>query len=383
MNDLTASVWTGLAAVGAWVGHAYLLTGLLNGLYGQPYPKRFLKSCRLAVGLLILGFPLLYFVPTFSPILAVFPNIYVGICTIVGLGVFPGLTLYRVLRPRPTAVRSEHTETVDYLTELGPSVIGNGYFSWLVRRLPVRATFRVDYTDMTLAVPNLPAALDGLTVLLVTDTHFHGTPSRAFYDAIVDRIVSGPPVDVVVLGGDYLDKDDFRPWIGEILGRLKGTDIGLAILGNHDVFHDPAATRNDLESAGFTVLSNRWEQLSIRGVPCLVSGHEGPWIGTGPDLTDAPTDLFHICVSHTPDQFEWAGRSGVNLLLCGHVHGGQIRLPVIGSIFVPSRYGRRFDMGVFERPGMVMVVSRGLGGKEPLRIRCNPQVLRLTLTQSG
>jgi predicted MPP superfamily phosphohydrolase len=66
-------------------------------------------------------------------------------------------------------------------------------------------------------------------------------------------------------------------------------------------------------------------------------------------------------------------------MLCGHVHGGQIRLPVVGSIFVPSLYSRRFDMGVFENGETVMVVNRGLSGKEPLRFCCHPQVVRITL----
>ena len=68
-------------------------------------------------------------------------------------------------------------------------------------------------------------------------------------------------------------------------------------------------------------------------------------------------------------------------MLCGHVHGGQVRLPVVGSIFVPSVYSRRFDMGVFGRGGTVMVAGRGLSGKEPLRFRCHPQAVRLTLTR--
>jgi predicted MPP superfamily phosphohydrolase len=86
-----------------------------------------------------------------------------------------------------------------------------------------------------------------------------------------------------------------------------------------------------------------------------------------------------MCLSHTPDNVFWAREQGINLVLCGHVHGGQIRLPFIGSIFVPSIYGRQFDMGVFEANETVMVVGRGLAGKEPLRFRCNPQVIRLTL----
>ncbi|HET6574847.1 MAG TPA: hypothetical protein VFG68_14675, partial [Fimbriiglobus sp.] len=99
----------------------------------------------------------------------------------------------------------------------------------------------------------------------------------------------------------------------------------------------------------------------------------------GPDLSDAPPDLFRLCLSHTPDNFYWGQRNRVRLMVCGHVHGGQVRVPVIGSIFVPSIYGRRFDGGVFEGGGTVMVVGRGLSGKEPLRFRCKPQVVRLTL----
>jgi len=73
----------------------------------------------------------------------------------------------------------------------------------------------------------------------------------------------------------------------------------------------------------------------------------------------------------------------VRLMLCGHVHGGQIRVPLVGSIFVPSVYGRRFDMGVFGGGGLVAAIGRGLSGKEPLRFRCRPQVVRLTLTATA
>ena len=54
-------------------------------------------------------------------------------------------------------------------------------------------------------------------------------------------------------------------------------------------------------------------------------------------------------------------------------------MPLIGSIFIPSKYGRRFDIGVFEENGTVMAVNRGVSGKEPLRFRCHPQALRVTL----
>jgi predicted MPP superfamily phosphohydrolase len=115
----------------------------------------------------------------------------------------------------------------------------------------------------------------------------------------------------------------------------------------------------------------------------VLVGHEGPWYRPGPDLKGAPDDGFRLCLSHTPDNFYWGVANGIDLMTCGHVHGGQIRMPVIGSIFVPSVYGRRFDQGVFEQGRTVMAVSRGVSGKEPLRFRCRPQVLRLTLVRPG
>ena len=110
-------------------------------------------------------------------------------------------------------------------------------------------------------------------------------------------------------------------------------------------------------------------------------GHEGPWFAPPPDLSAAPPGLFRLCLSHTPDNFYWGIANRVGLMLCGHVHGGAIRVPIIGSIFVPSVYGRRFDTGVFEKGGTVMAVNRGLSGREPIRFRCNPQVLRVTLVR--
>ena len=69
-------------------------------------------------------------------------------------------------------------------------------------------------------------------------------------------------------------------------------------------------------------------------------------------------------------------------MLSGHNHGGQVRVPLFGSIFVPSRYGRRYDMGTFFEAPTLLHVNRGLSGKEALRIRCNPQVTRIILRRA-
>jgi predicted MPP superfamily phosphohydrolase len=79
----------------------------------------------------------------------------------------------------------------------------------------------------------------------------------------------------------------------------------------------------------------------------------------------------------------WARRHQIDLMLAGHNHGGQIRLPLIGSILVPSRFSRRYDCGTFFEPPTLLHVSRGLGGQHPLRYNCRPEVTRITLRQHG
>jgi predicted MPP superfamily phosphohydrolase len=379
-----------LGGLAAWAGHAYLWTALLNIVYARPLPKAFLKPWRLFTGLVIVGFPLLLALgferadsagfgyqpagPGGGAVVA-----YLAVCLLVGGVWFPAVTAYRLLRPRPAALLTEQTQTVDLRKELGDAVIGDGKWTWAAR-LPLNDIFLVDFTELTLSVPGLPPAWNGLSILLLSDVHFHGTPARGFFEWVTDRLAAAPPPDLVCLAGDYVDTDTHHTWIGPLLGRLTATGGKFAVVGNHDRDHDPDRVREALGAAGYRVLGNGWTEATIRGVRCVLVGHEGPWFGPPPDLSAAPPGLFRLCLSHTPDNFSWGRRNRVGLMLCGHVHGGQIRVPVVGSIFVPSVYGRRFDMGVFEGGGTVMVVGRGLSGKEPLRFRCHPQVLRITLT---
>jgi predicted MPP superfamily phosphohydrolase len=358
----------------AWVGHACVWTSLLNHLYGRPLPKRFLKPWRLFTGVVIAAFPLTYYLPRE---LGYAVPAYWWACLMAGGGVFPIVTLARLCAPKPAELVDERTHTLDLWPEYGENLIGEGKWAWCPR-LPFNCVFRVDFTELTLTLPKLPRELDGLTIHLLSDLHFHGSPSRLFFERVLDEIDARWPMpDLVCLAGDYVDTDAHREWIAPLLGRLSATGPKLAILGNHDLYHDPDAIRAELAAAGCRVLGQTWEAVELRGVPVAVIGHEGPWF-PGPDAASPPPG-FRLCLSHTPDNAYWGAENGVGLMLCGHVHGGQVRLPVVGSIFVPSVYGRRFDQGVFAVGGMAMVVCRGLSGKEPLRFRCHPQVIRITL----
>ncbi len=385
------SVPAALYLLVAWVGHGYVWTGVLNYLYARSLPKKLLKPFRVFVGVIIVGYPALCLVAwrlsqTVSPlgedwvgILALVGVwLYLYVCAAFGFVAVPLVSLYRFLRPKPKAVVAEKSDLLPLGKHLGVAAVGDGKLRWMTT-LPLTDCFTVELTHQTLAVPGLPAALDGLTLLVVSDLHWHGTPSRAWFDAVFDHLCALPPADLVVMAGDVVDTDHHHAWIQPVLGRLTATGHKLAVLGNHDAKHDPKQLRAELAAAGYTVLGNGWRELTVRGERVVVVGHEGPWFQPGPDLTAAPAGPFRLCVSHSPDNFPWAVRNGCGLTVAGHVHGGQVRLPVVTSIFVPSTYGRRFDQGVHELPGGVLAVSRGLSGNEPLRFRCRPQVLRLTL----
>jgi predicted MPP superfamily phosphohydrolase len=91
-----------------------------------------------------------------------------------------------------------------------------------------------------------------------------------------------------------------------------------------------------------------------------------------------PAD-FRLLLSHSPDRFYRAVRWGIDLMLSGHNHGGQIRLPLVGAVFMPSVYSRRFDRGFFRRGRTLMYASDGIAGMHPVRYGCPPEITRFVL----
>jgi hypothetical protein len=376
----------------AWVGHGYLLMVGLNVLYAHPLPHKLLKVMR-KVDLLtiVAGLPLFWYALDLhdtgqlpweadGPRFLLAP--YVVFCGVVGLVVAPTMELrYLLRRPAPQLAR-QSSAMVDVAGELGYTPAGKGKHARLCG-LPLNRVFDVEFNEKTLALPQLPAAWDGLTILHLTDLHLCGTPDRAFYQYIVDRCMRAGVPDIVALTGDVVDSPWHHRWVVPVLGRLRWNEAAFAILGNHDAWRDPSQIRRRLRRVGMRVLGNGWDSLAVRGEPLTVIGHEGPWFAPGPDLAGCPAGPFRLCLSHTPDNIGWARANQIDLVLAGHVHGGQIRLPLLGSVFVPSRYSRKYDCGTFAEPPTVMHVSRGLAGQHPLRFFCPPEVTRIVLRRAA
>jgi predicted MPP superfamily phosphohydrolase len=376
-----------LAYPAACIGHIALCTVVLNVLYGRPWPRSLLHGVRLMLAVTAVAGPVV-FLWVFGWDLTrgwhadeggwqTLLLLYALVCWIVGLFVFPLVTCYRIFRKQPAAVLDNHAHTFDVAQRLGYKPAGYGKYRPLCH-FPGNEVFKVDITEQTFCLPRLPEAWDGLTILHVTDLHLCGSPDKVYYEQVMD-LCREPVPDILAITGDIVDSDKHHRWVVPVLGRLRWKAAAFAILGNHDYLHEPNLVRRRLRKLGIRVLGNIWEELEVRGQALLAIGNETPWFMPGPDLANCPRAAFRLCLSHTPDTMAWAKANGIDLMLAGHNHGGQIRVPVIGSIFVPSRYSRKYDCGVFHEPPTLLHVSRGLGGQQPLRYLCRPEVTRIVL----
>jgi predicted MPP superfamily phosphohydrolase len=127
-------------------------------------------------------------------------------------------------------------------------------------------------------------------------------------------------------------------------------------------------------------LLNEHRRLTWNGADCWLVGLDDVWDGEmdiKAALRGVPEQGFKLLLGHAPDIADEAARHGFDLQLAGHVHGGHLRLPLLGP-FARPRYGVRYLAGIYTVGRMTMYVSRGLGGA-PLRLMCPPEAAILTL----
>lgn len=251
-------------------------------------------------------------------------------------------------------------------------------------------------TDYRLTPPGWPSDRR-LTIAVIADLHAGGpNVGLAQVRRVVDR-TNELGCDLVVLLGDYIATHRFvtervphAAWAGE-LQRLSAP-LGLwAILGNHDWWHDIAGVRGALRAAGIPVLENDAVLLNAAGKRLWLAGlgdqlafRLGWRRFRGVDdlprtLRRITTDDPVILLAHEPDIFPQVP-ARVALTLAGHTHGGQIRVPRVWPLFVPSRYGARFAYGHVVEDNRHLVVSGGIGTSFiPARLGVPPEIVRVTL----
>lgn len=371
------------------LGHAALVVAVVNRLHARRFSYEFLHRTRHTHDILILLFPILlvwqagirgpellfggswHQLPL--PVLA-----YLVACGAVAT-LLPVVAIRRWWRDRPCPMQiSNHSHTVDVAEKLGFCPIGNGPYRFMTS-LPANEFLSLQVSDKEYTLPRLPAACDGLSILHLSDFHYIGTLDRPFFEYVAQRGAEMRP-DLIVFTGDLLDREKLIEWIPATLGRLSAPLGCYFVLGNHDWYlTNTDEIRRQLETCGWRDLAGQAVEIRHEEKPVVLCGSEMPWMGTQPDLTHAPSDAFRILLSHTPDNIDWARRHDIDLMLSGHNHGGQIRLPLFGPVYSPSKFGCRYAGGVYWEDPTLLYVSRGLSGRQPLRWRCPPELTKLIL----
>lgn len=246
------------------------------------------------------------------------------------------------------------------------------------------------FRETRVGLPGYPAGQAPVKVALLSDIHVQGPdmpPERLA--RIVEQINAQQP-DLVLIAGDFigtrsLSTRHYSP--AEIAAPLRGLRARLgviAVLGNHEHMHgDARAMRAALEAVRVRVLANQAVQagpLSVGGLDDQVSGHNRD-NQTYAAMRAVPG--ARVLLSHSPDPFATLPPD-IGLMLAGHTHCGQIRLPLYGAWSTGSEYGDRYACGFIEQNGRKLITTAGLGASIlPFRLMAPPDVWIVTIGPPG
>jgi uncharacterized protein len=239
--------------------------------------------------------------------------------------------------------------------------------------------------NVRVPIPELPDALSGFRILLLSDFHLYPHTRLEFIREVALAADSLKP-DLAVFTGDFVQRTveaihDLAPVLSGINARLGS----YCVIGNHDIWKGREVVEAALQREGMPVLVNQGLSLSYQGAAFYLAGVDDRWSGN-PHLPAAMQgwkgERTVILLSHEPDPAdEYARDPRIQLQLSGHSHGGQVRFPGLGSPFLPP-YGRKYDMGLFQVERMQLYVNRGLGVTVPIRLFCRPELTILELIEA-
>ena len=238
--------------------------------------------------------------------------------------------------------------------------------------------------QITIHSSQLPQNFNEFKIIHLSDLHAQSFGENQQH--LVTRINKFKP-DIIAITGDLFDSSYDDEVSFTLIEQLNHYPIYF-VTGNHEAWinqYDKLEQR--LLELGVHILRNESISLEINNQNIELIGIDDPAFGVSVDnnltktLKTTATDSYKILLSHRPETFETYVTSGVNLVLSGHAHGGQFRLPVIGGLVAPDQgFFPEFEEGIHTKHQTTMVISRGLGNSIiPQRLFNRPHLIEITL----
>lgn len=241
------------------------------------------------------------------------------------------------------------------------------------------------------ASEKLPAAFDGFTIVQISD--LHNARFGKDQEKLVALLKAAQP-DLIAITGDLIDKR--RPGMQNAL-RFVERAVAIApvfyVTGNHEAkSKEFPLLKEALGRLGVTMLLDRTVSIERGGAHIALAGLSDARFVTADKTKFAavsaeklsaflPKEGFTLLLAHRPELFAVYRAAGADLTLCGHAHGGQFRLPLVGGLIAPNQgLFPKYTAGLYREEGKCMVVSRGLGNSSiPIRLNNRPEVVKVVL----
>jgi predicted MPP superfamily phosphohydrolase len=246
-----------------------------------------------------------------------------------------------------------------------------------------------------LSLRRWPARLDGFTIVLLSDFHYDPHFSVHPLHAAIGMVNDLRP-DLIVLTGDFVtapfgNGDDEKAAstakpCARLLHQMRARHGLWSVLGNHDWATDPQQVKSALQAEGIDCLANQSVAIEHDGARFWLAGVDDVLSETADlpkTLHSVPENEATVLLVHEPDYADAVARFPVDLQLSGHSHGGQIRLPWLGPLYLPE-LARKYAWGLYRVGGLTLYTNPGLGTMGlPARWNCPPEITLLILRRSS
>lgn len=246
---------------------------------------------------------------------------------------------------------------------------------------------RIDIEDIDVYFDNLPSSFDGFNILHVSDVHaaVYGDDN----DALAAKINAQEP-DIIVVTGDLIDGVGQIEIIHSLMSQIARIAPVYYVTGNHEwASGDIDAPFDALNECGVHILRNTYELIERDGESIILAGSDDPnsfWDMKKPEtlireIKETEGDRFMVFLYHRNDMLEMFSENSVDLVFCGHAHGGIARLPFTDGLLGPNReFLPDYTNGLYTMGKTSMIVSRGLSNNSGFpRFLNNPHIPVVTL----